>query len=429
MTVDSYPIVLAKALCLSIARARRRGEKRPADISRRNANPNAAMRKNSKSLPAGSNPSKRVLTIRGMLSASDTPSLVCSAPNTQDGKTEQHTMIHTPHPGTIKEPQGAPMPQKGCTELPSWLGTLLDTGARRVQARSADAQARLAHASRVATLGEMSASIVHEVNQTLAVIAFNAEASLLWLTRANPNVAEGIAALRHVIEGVERASAVTGRIRALARNSNPVRSRLDINDLVAEVVAVIKQKARGQRVSVRFDRSPRLPAAHGDSVGLQQVVMNLLVNGIEAMDSLRDRPRELVIRTRRNDAHTVSVAVQDTGPGTDTDDLDQLFRAFYSTKSNGTGLGLAISRSIIEAHHGRIWARRNRGPGLTFQFTVPAHQPNATCPDLTQNRPPAAAKNRSSGLVRLAKTERPGTPAVGHAGPRPTDGTAISYEI
>jgi C4-dicarboxylate-specific signal transduction histidine kinase len=233
----------------------------------------------------------------------------------------------------------------------------------------------LAYASRVAALGEKSAWIVHEVNQPLAAIGANAAAGLHWLTRANPDIREAIRVIQKVIGDVERASAVIQRIRALASNRKPEMSKLDINSVISEVVTLIKQEARSQRVSLRLDGAPRLSPVQGDMIQLQQVIMNLVVNGIQAMASLRDRLRKLVIRTRRYDSHTVSVEVRDVGVGPDAEDLDQLFSAFYTTKPNGMGMGLAISRSIIEAHGGRMWAVRNSGPGMTFQFTVPIHQP------------------------------------------------------
>jgi signal transduction histidine kinase len=217
----------------------------------------------------------------------------------------------------------------------------------------------------------MSAWIVHEVSQPLGAIALNASAGLRLLTRANPDTREAIHAIENIIRDVERASAVIQR----ARSSKPEVSRLDINDVIDEVVTLIKQEACSRHVSLRVDRTRRLSPVHGDMIQLQQVIMNLVVNGIQAMASLRDRRRELVIWTRQHDSHTILVAVRDVGIGTDTEDLDQLFRAFYTTKSNGMGVGLAISRSIIEAHGGRIWAVRNSGPGMTFQFTVPTHQP------------------------------------------------------
>ena len=244
-------------------------------------------------------------------------------------------------------------------------------GARGSSVTSADAQAQLAHASRVAALGEISASIVHEVNQPLTAIAANAAAGLRWLTRPQPEIREAISNMQKIVRDVKRASAVIQR----ARNSTPHMSKLDINSVVNEVVTLIEEEACSQHVSLRVDCGSGLAPVHGDAIQLQQVITNLVVNGIEAMASINDRLRELLIRTRRYDSHTVFVAVRDLGVGPDTEDLDQLFRPFYTTKSNGMGMGLAISRSIIEAHHGRIWAVRNRASGMTFQFTLPIHQP------------------------------------------------------
>lgn len=259
---------------------------------------------------------------------------------------------------------------------PSSRSFLDSPGTSRSQEASAGAQAQLAHAGRVAILGEMSASIVHEVNQPLAAIAANAAASLRWLTLASPNLHEAIAAMRRIIGEVERASEMIERIRSFVRNGKPDMSSLDINAVIDSVIALVEPGASRRHVSLLFDCTPQLAAVYGDRVQVEQVIVSLMVNGIEAMASLTDRSRELVIRTRQHDAHTVLVAVQDVGIGTDSEDLDQLFGAFYSTKSNGMGMGLTISRSIIEAHQGQIWAIRNSGPGMTFQFTLPTRPPS-----------------------------------------------------
>lgn len=259
-------------------------------------------------------------------------------------------------------------------ELPSPLGAEPDlTRPKRSVRALPDAQVQLANApaNRVATLGGVNASIMHEVRQPLAGIALNAQTSLRWLKRPNPNVREAIRAIEYILRDVERASTVTQQICALARGSDPKVSKVDINRVVKQAVAIINAEACNQRVSLQLDRASRLPTVLGDTILLQQVVMNLALNGIQAMSPLREGPRSLVIRTRRYDLDSVLVAVQDSGLGVETDDLDKLFCAFYSTKSNGMGLGLAISRSIIKAHDGRIWAARNAGSGMTFQFTIP----------------------------------------------------------
>jgi PAS domain S-box-containing protein len=217
------------------------------------------------------------------------------------------------------------------------VGAVMDvTEARRAQEALSDAQTQLAHANRVAILGEMSASIAHEVNQPLAAIAANAGASMRWLTRENPDVHEALDAVTQIIGEAER-----------------------------------------RRVTLRLECASGLPAVYGDRIQLQQVIINLVINGIQAMATVADRARTLLIRTHRYDANEILVAVQDAGIGVGSEDLDQLFNAFYTTKPDGMGMGLSISRSIIEAHGGRIWAIRDNGPGMIFQFTVSTNPPHA----------------------------------------------------
>ena len=165
------------------------------------------------------------------------------------------------------------------------------------------------------------------------------------------------------------------RIRALFRKSEPEMSRLEINSLIDEVVTLVRNEALSRRVTLRLECASGLPAVYGDRIQLQQVIINLVVNGIQAMATVTDRARTLLIRTHRYDADEVLVAVQDVGIGVGPEDFDRLFNAFYTTKPDGMGMGLSISRSIIEAHGGRIWAIRDDGPGMTFQFTVSTHPP------------------------------------------------------
>src|SRR5262245_13436069 len=251
------------------------------------------------------------------------------------------------------------------------VGALMDvTEARKAQKALASAQAQLAHANRIATLGEMSASIAHEVNQPLTAIVTNASAGMRWLSRENPDVSETLDAVKQIIGDAERASAVIQRIRALARRGKPEMAQLDINKLIDEVVVLVRPEAVNHRVSLRLETAPGLPPVYGDRIQLQQVIINLLINGIQAMASVTDRMRVLVVRTQQYEANTILVAVQDFGVGVDAENLNQLFSPFYTTKSDGMGMGLSISRSIIEAHGGRIWATPNDGPGMTFQFTI-----------------------------------------------------------
>jgi PAS domain S-box-containing protein len=256
------------------------------------------------------------------------------------------------------------------------VGALMDvTEARKAQEALNEAQVQLAHANRVATLGEMSASIAHEVNQPLAAIVANAGAGVRWLTRETPDIGEALGTIGQIIGEAERASSVIQRIRALSKKADPEMSRLDINRLIDDVLMLVQREALSHRVSLRLDRVFGLPPVYGDRIQLQQVIINLVINGIQAMATLADRPRALVIRTQQHDADMVSVAVRDAGIGVACENLDRLFGAFYTTKSDGMGMGLSISRSIIEAHGGRIWATHNDGPGMTFQFTVTTRPP------------------------------------------------------
>ena len=263
---------------------------------------------------------------------------------------------------------------------PSSFGTLPDPVEPRTTREPLPDRQQLAHVNRVATLGEMSASIAHELSQPLAAVTINAASSLRGLTRSDPDLPTVIRYIRKILRDAERATRMIQRIRALAQNSKPEMSQLDINGVVEEVVTFVKQEASRRRVSLRLEIERPLSPVHGDVIQLQQVVLNLVVNGIQAMASVTDRSRELLIRTRQHDYDTALVAVEDAGVGTNVDDLDQLFSAFYSTKPDGMGMGLAISRSIIEAHRGRIWAARNSGPGMTFQFTIPICPNCATAP-------------------------------------------------
>ena len=259
------------------------------------------------------------------------------------------------------------------------VGALMDvTAARKAEESLRRAQAELAHATRVATLGEMSASIAHEVNQPLAAIASNGEAAIRWLNRKAPEKEEALRSITLLINEAHRASQVIDKIRELSKKAESKMSRIDINNLVEEVMTLVHGEAVGQRVSVRPQLASGLPPAWGDMVQLQQVLINLVMNGIQAMAPVTDRPRVLIIRTQRHGADEVLVAVEDAGVGIASENLYRLFSAFYTTKPNGMGMGLSISRSIVEAHGGRIWATPNTEPGMTFQFTLSAYGKEAT---------------------------------------------------
>jgi PAS domain S-box-containing protein len=234
-----------------------------------------------------------------------------------------------------------------------------------------EAQAELAHVTRVMTLGELTASIAHEVNQPLAAIVADANASLHWLAASPPDLGSVREALDAIVKDGHRASEVIQRIRQLATKTSPQKARLDMNDVIRDVVPLIGTEMRSHEVSLRIDLAPALPPVLADRVQLQQVLINLVMNGIEAMASIDGRSRELVIRSQPGDDDHVVVAVQDAGVGIDAQKTDQLFSAFYTTKPDGMGMGLSISRSIIEAHGGRLWATPNPDHGATFHFALP----------------------------------------------------------
>jgi PAS domain S-box-containing protein len=252
------------------------------------------------------------------------------------------------------------------------VGALMDvTVARKAQEALHTAQAELAHVTRLTTLGEMSASIAHEVNQPLASIVTNGDACLRWLGRDVPQLDEARSAVRRMIGSAKRASEVISRIRELSKKRAFERARLDVNEVIHDVIALMRREIAGHRIALRLELGSSLPPVCGDRVQLQQVIMNLLMNGIQAMRSVTDGRHELLIRSRQDGSGQLLVAVEDSGVGIAPENVDRLFDAFFTTKSDGMGIGLSICRSIIEQHDGRIWATRNSGTGSTFQFTLP----------------------------------------------------------
>ena len=242
---------------------------------------------------------------------------------------------------------------------------------KRAEEALREAQADLAHVTRVTTLGEIAASIAHEVNQPLAAVVANAEACLRWLDRGTPDLDAARRSVEWIIDDAIRAGEVIRRVRALANKSDVEKAPLDINDVVKEVIALVQGELVSHRVSLRMEFANALPVVPADRVELQQVVINLVMNGIEAMQSVTDRPRELLIRSLQDETQQVLVSVTDCGVGISAENADRLFNAFFTTKTNGMGMGLSICRSIIEAHGGRLWASANLPHGATFQFTLP----------------------------------------------------------
>jgi C4-dicarboxylate-specific signal transduction histidine kinase len=256
----------------------------------------------------------------------------------------------------------------------------VEVRAAQVEEALRNVQAELAHVTRVTTLGELTASIAHEVNQPIAAVLTNAEAGLHWLDRGTPDLDEARHALEGIIKDGKRAGEVIRHVRALSNKSDTQKAPLDINDVVKEVIALVQPELSSHRVSLEMDLAPALPLVLADRVQLQQVVINLVMNGIEAMESVTDGTRQLLVRSHENDAHQVVVTVQDCGVGISAENADRLFNAFFTTKSSGMGMGLSICRSIIEAHDGRISASGNDGPGATFQFALPAHRERYSAP-------------------------------------------------
>jgi C4-dicarboxylate-specific signal transduction histidine kinase len=242
---------------------------------------------------------------------------------------------------------------------------------RRAEDAVAEAQAELARVTRMSTLSTLAASISHEVNQPLAAVVTNADACMMWLTLEPPNLEEARAAVDAVAREGTRASDVVRGIRAMFAKTTPEKTMLDVNELIREVGALMQNQARRNDAALHTELAPGLPSVMGDRVQLQQVVVNLLQNGIEAMNGVTDRPRTLAIRSRMLDAGTVLVLVQDSGIGIDPKNDRRIFDSFFTTKARGMGMGLSISHSIIENHGGKLWAANNSGYGATLQFTLP----------------------------------------------------------
>ena len=256
-----------------------------------------------------------------------------------------------------------------------YIGAVVDvTATKQAEEKLLRAQAELAHVTRVTTLGELTASIAHEVNQPLTAVVANAEAGLRWLDRETPDLDAVRRSVRCVVNDGIRASEVVRRVRTLVNKSDIERAPIDIDHVVTEVIALIQRELISHRISLRTELAPSLPKILGDRVQLQQVIINLVMNGIEAMQSITDRPRVLVIQSAEDETHRVHVSVTDCGVGISAENANRLFDAFFTTKSSGMGMGLSICRSIIEAHGGRLSVSPNEGPGATFQFVLPSQQ-------------------------------------------------------
>ena len=244
-----------------------------------------------------------------------------------------------------------------------------NTDRTRAEEALRSSQARLSRAMQTATVGEFAAAIAHEINQPLAAVVANGQACLRWLAAEPPGIAKAQEAADRIVRDGKETAVVVRRIRALFKQAAICKIELDMNEVIGEVLHLLAGETARKRVTVETDLGQDLAPVAGDRVQLQQLVFNLLLNGIEAMDPVADRPKELFIRSKQHNPETVLVEVRDSGVG--VKDSDKIFEAFFTTKENGMGMGLAICRSIIDAHHGRLWATSAEGSGTTFSFTLP----------------------------------------------------------
>jgi signal transduction histidine kinase len=253
-----------------------------------------------------------------------------------------------------------------------YIGAVQDITKRRLSEEAlGEVRSELTHVARVASLGALTASIAHEVNQPLSGIITNASTCLRMLAADPPNVDGARETARRTIRDGNRASDVITRLRALFSKKDPTNDPVDLNEATHEVVVLLRSELERSRVILRVELDDEIPPVTGDRVQLQQVILNLILNASDAMSSVEDRPRHLVVRTERDENDLVRLSVQDTGVGFKPQDEVRLFDAFYTAKNGGMGIGLSVSRSIIESHHGRLWAALNDGPGATFSFSIP----------------------------------------------------------
>jgi PAS domain S-box-containing protein len=281
--------------------------------------------------------------------------------------------------GTLKYVHGIGHPVLNANgDLVEIVGTVIDITERKraeqERAKLYQLEADLAHMNRVSVMGELTASIAHEVNQPLSGVVSNASACLRWLAADTPNVEEAKETARRIVRDGKRAAEIIARIRALTKRTAEHRERLDLSETIREVLPLVGDEAKKRSVIIRTCFAEEILPVGGDRVQLQQVVLNLVMNGLEAMSTITDRPRELLITSRNADQDSAEVTIHDSGIGLDPDESARVFDAFYTTKPTGMGMGLSISRSIIHAHGGRLWATANDGPGTTFHFTLPREQ-------------------------------------------------------
>lgn len=276
--------------------------------------------------------------------------------------------------GTVKHLHIVAHVVQQCADNPEFVGAIMDvTASRRAEEQLREARIQLAHITRVTTLGELTASIAHEVNQPLNAIVISGGACLRWLGHSTPRPDEVRACVEQMVAAGQRAGEIVMRIRAFTKRARPQKTLLNLNDLINDIVSLVRHDIVCHRVSLRLELASRLPPLLGDKIELQQVIINLVMNGVQAMDGVSDSPRELLIESRRSeDDQHIIVSIRDSGAGIDAKNAARLFEPFFTTKCEGMGMGLSICRSILEAHGGRVWGFNNADRGATFQFTLPA---------------------------------------------------------
>jgi PAS domain S-box-containing protein len=291
-------------------------------------------------------------------------------------KTEFELDYRIVHPGgEIRDIHGVGHPVLNPSgDLAEFVGTVIDVTERKLaeeeRERLRQTQLDLAHVNRVTTMGELTASLAHEVNQPISAAVTNANTCLRWLTREHPNLEEAREAAMRIVKDGTRAAEIISRIRLLFKKATPERESVDVNEIIREMIVLLRGEATQYNISIRTDLATVLPEVMGDRVQLQQVLMNLIMNSIDAMKGV-DGKREVAIQTQRAEDGHLLVSVSDTGVGLPPQEASQIFNAFFTTKPNGTGMGLSISRSIVESHGGRLWAATSRPRGTSFYFTLP----------------------------------------------------------
>ena len=281
------------------------------------------------------------------------------------------------HPGgEIRDARSVGHPVLGPTgDLVEFVGTIIDVTDRRQaekeRERLREAQADLAHVSRMTAMGELTASLAHEVNQPITAAVNGASTCVRWLTREDPDLGEAREAALGVIRNAKRAADIINRIRSISKKDESKRQLADVNELIREMIALLRSETNRYSISVRTELDLELPKVMADSVQVQQVLMNLIMNGIDAMKDV-DQERELTICSHRADNRLLMISVSDSGVGLPPQQTDRIFDPFFTTKPHGIGMGLRISRSIIESHGGRLWASDNSPRGATFSFTLPS---------------------------------------------------------